>query len=124
INILEAKVLTDGQTPLLDLKFTKVRIPESSLNLKEYVGKDVLVGLRPSEIRVSKNPLGVEQVKVRVEFIEPLGAESIVTLSAGEESLTAVVPPGTPLEIGEEAYMELEGATLHVFDKESGLAIV
>ncbi|MEM4417610.1 MAG: TOBE domain-containing protein, partial [Nitrososphaerota archaeon] len=99
-------------------------IPESSLNLKEYVGKDVLVGLRPSEIRVSKNPLGVEQVKVRVEFIEPLGAESIVTLSAGEESLTAVVPPGTPLEIGEEAYMELEGATLHVFDKESGLAIV
>ncbi|MEM0381379.1 MAG: ABC transporter ATP-binding protein [Nitrososphaerota archaeon] len=124
INIIEAKLLTDGQTPLLDLKFTKVRIPESSLNLKEYVGKDVLVGLRPSEIRVSKNPLGVEQVKVRVEFIEPLGAESIVTLSAGEESLTAVVPPGTPLEIGEEAYMELEGATLHVFDKESGLAIV
>ncbi|MEM2045819.1 MAG: ABC transporter ATP-binding protein [Nitrososphaerota archaeon] len=124
INIVRAKILVEGKNPILDLNFAKIKLSVDIAKIGQYAGKEILVGLRPSEIMVGKVSVGDQPIRAKVEFVELLGAETIVTLSVAGENLTAVVPPETPLEVGDEAYLTLDEATIHVFDPDSGESII
>ena len=79
-------------------------------------------GVRPENVALA-DPGGAQAVPAQVSLLEPLGAETLVTLRIGSAELVARAPasfrqpPGTPLQV------YLQPQHLRLFDAGSGAAI-
>jgi sn-glycerol 3-phosphate transport system ATP-binding protein len=81
---------------------------------------DVTVGIRPEHLTAAKG--GDAALPLRVELIEPLGAETLVygRLSGDGAELTARVHGEAALEPGATLNLTVEPRHLHLFDRASG----
>ncbi len=103
-----------------------------SLNVSEFreqlgderLGSELVVGVRPSNIAVSKQKSGSDDVQAEVYATEPLGSETILDLKVGDDIVKAVVPPTFTSRTGETVYVAIDMDRIHVFDKQSELTLV
>ena len=83
-------------------------------------GKTVTFGVRPEDIALGGT------VPARVVVLEPLGAETLVTLSIGHdnavEMVTRVAPDAAPAP-GTQVSVTINAQKTHLFDRETELAI-
>ena len=77
--------------------------------------KDILLGIRPEDV-----VLGGEGMPARVESVEFLGADTVVTCLLGTQALTARVPGRASLEPGAAVRAGWRAEHAHVFDAASG----
>jgi multiple sugar transport system ATP-binding protein len=125
-----AKVTMDGETPVVDATDFKVRLPLTrAAALAAYVGREVVLGIRPQSIfPASVAPPAVQQqgnrVRTTVEVIEPTGAVSTLFLQAGTHSLVAEVDAEANPTEGEALDVYLDGGALHLFDATTEQAII
>ncbi|TAG04130.1 MAG: sn-glycerol-3-phosphate ABC transporter ATP-binding protein UgpC [Betaproteobacteria bacterium] len=85
-------------------------------------GKPVTFGIRPEDITVGGN------IPARVVVLEPLGAETLVTLAVGDAQSTPVemvtrVSPNLNLKPGEAITVSMNPAKTHLFDPTTELAL-
>ena len=112
----------DGQT--VKLPEDKATAPE----LAEYIGKEVVVGLRPEAI--SDEAKAVEaapeaSIEVDVDVTELMGAEIYLYLKAGEETnLIARVSSRSKSRAGDKIKVAFDMSRLHVFDKDTERYII
>ncbi len=95
--------------------------------LKDYVGKDVVMGIRPEAIYVSGDQsVGDEavDVDVKLDVLEPMGNEIFVYASTNEHDIVARVTPQHLPEPGSNMSLTFDKSKLHFFEKESGNAIL
>jgi multiple sugar transport system ATP-binding protein len=80
-------------------------------------------GVRPENIGLQ--PQGGDDVRVdaRVALLEPLGAETLVTLSVGAAEMVARFPASFREAAGTPITVHLPPQHLHLFDAESGQAL-
>jgi sn-glycerol 3-phosphate transport system ATP-binding protein len=81
-------------------------------------GSPVTLGLRPEDLR----PAGGGTVHLRVELVEPLGADTLVHghFAAMGSDVTVRLPGNAPIKAGETLTLAADPARVHVFDRESG----
>ena len=111
------KVYVDG---------TKYDVPE----LNEYVGKKVIVGIRPEAM--SDDPGKVEEsvangstVNVDVDVVERLGAQTYLYTRAGEISITASVDPIHSIAaVGDTVTIAIDNDRIVFFDPETENSII
>ena len=75
--------------------------------LKDYVGKSIILGIRPEDFEDASFESGVpddRRMRVEVDLTEPLGADVLVYF--GTEA-TGVVPSAVSAEVGEDASVRL-----------------
>jgi multiple sugar transport system ATP-binding protein len=75
--------------------------------LKDYVGKTVILGIRPEDFEdaaLSSDVPGDRRVKVKIDLIEPLGAEVLVYFGT---AATGVVSSAAEADVGEDAAVHL-----------------
>lgn len=95
-------------------------IPKVEKNLQLQVD----VGIRPEHLRlVDGEIVSSGCVKGEVIAVEPLGAETHLTVKIGEERLRIRHPGFASFRAGEHVTIRLEGAPLHLFDVDSGARI-
>ena len=98
--------------------------PASAARLREHAGKDVVLGIRPEDLRVANGAdpaeLGFEAL---VEVTEQLGSEILLDLKAGPGQMVAAVEPTVPAKVGDKIRLALNPDRLHFFDAESEAAI-
>ena len=82
-------------------------------------GQRVIVGIRPEHIAHAADG-GIEAV---VEAVEPIGHESIVYATAGQERITAIFNPESTPRSGEPIEMAIDSSRLHLFDAETEKAL-
>jgi ABC-type sugar transport system ATPase subunit len=84
--------------------------------------ESVLVGLRPEAL--AWLPPGQESdtgvVSGTASVVEPLGAETLVTIELAGHALHARVPPRSVRHAGESVRLAVAPEALHLFDSESG----
>jgi multiple sugar transport system ATP-binding protein len=80
----------------------------------------VVLGVRPEAIRPHPGTIGFDGV---VEFVEPLGYESVVTVRAGGTSVTLRVEANATPSVGQVLSCGMEPAGLHWFDADAGLRL-
>jgi multiple sugar transport system ATP-binding protein len=86
-------------------------------------GQAVTLGIRPEHI--ARDAGGVNApVNANVDVVEPIGHESIVYASAGEERLVAIFDPHETPRLGETIALSIDAEKVHVFDRETGKAVV
>ncbi|MFT9057827.1 MAG: ATP-binding cassette domain-containing protein, partial [Ethanoligenens sp.] len=139
MNFLDAKLVEkDGQTIVEfgdissatpDGKYTVV-LPGGKVkgsNIKEYVGKDVILGIRPEHLHdegifLSAAEQGI--VDAHVDVTEMMGAETYLYLTIAGQSVTARVSPRTPVKPGDDIQIALDVNKIHLFDKETEKVIL
>jgi len=93
------------------------KIPEAAINAS------VLVGIRPENVMVSQKAVA-SSVKARVDVVEYLGEERILTLSLGGKILKVIVPINFLTQELEDVWLTAAPEDIHIFDEKSGEALI
>ena len=107
----------------------QIIVPESKVNdeLAHYVGKEIILGVRPESIHdeemyLSNASTGI--IDCQVEITELMGAETYLYLLCEGIPLTARVSPRSTARSGDEIKVAIDPNRIHIFDKETEKAIV
>jgi multiple sugar transport system ATP-binding protein len=98
-----------------------LRLPRDPGPVRDYLGRDVILGIRPECIAEADRRFGAGgsdsvQLDAAVEMTEPTGAETIVVLRLGGERVLGRVAPDVKLTPGRPARFTLDLRTLCLFD--------
>ncbi|HHW01167.1 MAG TPA: sn-glycerol-3-phosphate ABC transporter ATP-binding protein UgpC [Clostridiaceae bacterium] len=107
-----------------------IRLPEGKakkLEGTDYIGKEVVLGIRPEHIReeaiyIESMPDSV--IEAKVDVVEMLGAETYLYMTMGNTSLTARVNPRTTIKAGETVKLAIDANRIHMFDKDTERVIM
>ncbi len=127
MNFFSATLRKEDGKMFVDGGSFSVLIPESRNSVyMPYAGKQVIFGVRPEDIH---NPefaapgIVAQPVKSKVDVTELMGNEITVYLKTGEHSFVARVDPRSRYHINDEVEMVFNMDNMHIFDKETELAI-
>ena len=149
MNLVLAAVDADGDGVAITIGSQRLAIPASRLadspRLREYAGRDVIVGIRPEILEDAALSTGGAQASlpVRILLKEGLGSEVVVhahldarapavKTAQGENTLLgegdgvvviARLDPRTTVALDTEAQLTIELERLHFFDPETGLSV-
>ncbi|MBP2444338.1 ABC transporter ATP-binding protein [Rhizobium leguminosarum] len=82
-------------------------------------GRDLILGIRPEALRTEGTGPSIEAI---LEVAELTGPELVVTALAGNQHLTACLPPRTPIRDNEKLTLFFDEEAIHLFDPETGLS--
>lgn len=80
-----------------------------------------MLGIRPEDVHAG-DAAAATSVRMRLNRVEPLGQELLVSARAGDHEVTARLSPaaaGAPLAPGQEISLSFDTEALHFFDPET-----
>jgi multiple sugar transport system ATP-binding protein len=130
MNFIEAKVSEQDGKVVLNVEGDVIPLPTDRAAIVKnggYVGKDVIMGIRPENI--DDDPEFLEKhkdaiVEAKVEVTELMGSETYIYLVKGKSNLTARVAGTSKAKTGDTIKIGMDTSKIHVFDKESEQTIV
>lgn len=125
MNLLDAVVGKDGSDITLTFDGFVIALPEEKARLLEaggYVGKTVILGIRPEDLHddaayLEASPKSVFEATIRV--YELLGAEAYLYFDINDTNCTARVNPRTTARPGDTIKLAMDLNKVHVFDKDT-----
>jgi multiple sugar transport system ATP-binding protein len=97
--------------------------PQKSKQLAGYKHKQIVVGIRPEDLKVTGEHSPGKTIQGTVEVVEPIGNETYVDFNAGSFSLIAAVGRKSQIKAHSNLVVEPSMDNLHLFDVENGKAI-
>jgi len=108
---------------LVDLGGVHVTLPQL-LAQRAGQAKNHVFGIRPENLTLSpRNVLDEVALPAKVVISEPLGAETLVTFQVGDTELVARCSASYKAQPGGAQTLYLTPAAMHLFDKDTGLAL-
>jgi ABC-type sugar transport system ATPase subunit len=80
----------------------------------------LVLGIRPEHVKLGSAPAGFLQGHGTVQMLEPLGAETLVTLTIGQQALICRADPHIAVKLGDELVVSLDLQQLQAFHVETG----
>lgn len=123
MNFMEGKIETPTTVSILTkegrfpLKF-KGEVQE------KYVGKDVVVGIRPEKIKVFPERKKKEKIPCVVEVVEPIGENKILTVRLDDTELKILTRRQTEAEVGQTVFLGVNEEDVHIFDRDTEEALL
>ncbi|HBT38654.1 MAG: Carbohydrate ABC transporter ATP-binding protein, CUT1 family [Thermotoga sp. 50_1627] len=128
MNFLNAVVVAESGGIWIKTSGFKVKvIKEHEPILEPWIDKEVIFGIRPENIfdkLFAIAPQPENTITGTVDVVEPLGSETLLHVTCGEDSLVARVDPRTRAKEGEKIDLVFDMNTIHVFDRETQKAIL
>jgi multiple sugar transport system ATP-binding protein len=132
MNFFDVKLVREGNSVYATFGDNKVLIPQgkvAKLTDESYIGKEVVLGIRPEnihdeEVFLANAPKAL--IDVNVEVVELLGSETFLYLktSGKEDNLIARVDPRTVSRAGDSIKVAFDTNHLHFFDKDTEQTIL
>ncbi|OUP10475.1 sn-glycerol-3-phosphate ABC transporter ATP-binding protein UgpC [Collinsella sp. An2] len=129
MNFIDATVGEKGGKTTLSFGKNTITVPEAkAAALKPYQGKVVVAGIRPEDV-VESNEYAEgrrlsEPIDAAVTVYELLGSEAMVYADVDGGSVSSHVSAANPARSGSRIEVAFDVDKLHVFDKQTELAIV
>ena len=89
--------------------------------LKQYDGRELILGIRPEHLTLSSP--APKNLPVLVELVEALGNETYLSVRLGDTPLQVRIAPDRLARIGEQLMLAIAPEKIHLFDPETGSAI-
>ncbi len=124
MNFIPATVEMDGEVPCFRLA-QDVRLPLTPARAGEFkssAGRKLLLGIRPEHMhrqRESGQQAGFEPLPVRIEIVEPMGANTLINFHVGETSVLARLDAYANEQPGKEFTLLIDMNRTVVVDPES-----
>jgi multiple sugar transport system ATP-binding protein len=127
MNLLAARLEAADGALRLRLGEVALALPEAQSGaLARQAGQAVTLGVRPEDL-YELPPPGLEErtvaLPVRVDAVEPLGAETLLVLRFEGEELIARIGRDTALRSGDRVAIALDAGAIHLFDPTTGGAL-
>lgn len=116
MNLIEVRVL--DEKGMVATEAFRFEVPAIAEKLKEYIGKEVIIGIRPEDMY--RDARGIE---FHIEAVELLGNLMVAYLRRGRVSLAVQFSHGD-LHEGEAVTVSFNSDMVYGFDKSTGKAIV
>jgi multiple sugar transport system ATP-binding protein len=138
MNLVRSRLVSREGAPAVELGPHRLPLPDSLLarrrSLAEYVGREVVVGIRPEDIEDAAYVGAAPpewQLVATVAVAEPLGAETIAHLHLNggrkdvldEAALVARLHPRTSAEAASSLRIAVDAERLHFFDPDTEAAL-
>ena len=107
-----------------------VKLPEekaAKAELKPYIGKEVVLGIRPEDIfddAASLSAMSTATVSSDVVVTEMMGSETYLYLKIAGEQFTARVNQSSTTQAGDSVKVAFNMSHAHIFDKDTELTIL
>jgi len=126
MNIMKSTIRESGGRLVADEGDFTVALEGNVANtMRPYLGKDVLVGIRPEDMVVTDKAAQGQTLTARVEVVEPLGAEILLYVSTKQhESIIVRIPPHHVFKVGDSATLKPALEKIHFFDLETESAVI
>ena len=120
MNFLDAKVTSDCALDLGQAGIVKLPTEKAS-KLKGYVGKTVVMGIRPEHLNDDPEVIAksTATLDATIEVYELLGAEVFLYFTINGANMTARVNPKTEARNGSKVKFAIDVDKIHIFDKET-----
>ena len=122
MNIFRGDIDSEG---LLEIDSVKMHIDGSDihpvLKQKGYFGKEIIIGVRPENFKISRKCVGseVEGFETTVQLYELLGAEALVHVRFGGKNVIMKINSRDVYQVGEEVVVSFDPSHIYFFDKET-----
>lgn len=109
---------------------TPITIPEGKNGisaLDSYVGKEMLLGIRPENLHdeaVYMDSPTTSVIDATVDLAELMGSEIYLYVTSNDTKLIARVPPRSKAKDGEIIKLAIDCTKIHLFDKETEKAVL
>ena len=129
MNMVDAVVDVKGSDAYLKVGKTSIKLPAAKAKKLidgGYNGKTVVMGIRPEDLKDDAEAIaaaGEAALESKIEVYELLGAEVYLYFTIEGSNFTARVNPRTTARTGDTVKFALDLEKIHVFDKETELAI-
>jgi multiple sugar transport system ATP-binding protein len=125
MNIAVAKIVEEGGKIIAkEAGFTVTLTGDIADKIKPYVGKEILMGIRPEDLEFTTKPLAGNNLKAKIEVIEPLGAETHLFINTSDHSVIARTAPDNIFKVGDEVNFTPNLEKIHFFDLETEISIL
>jgi len=132
MNFFNVHLSREGQDVVASFGDNKIVVPQKKVSKftdESYIGKDVVMGIRPENIHDDEEKLAkyaTATIDVDVEVTELMGSETYLYLSTtGKDgNIIARVDPRTSSKAGSKIRIALDTDHLHFFDKETEKTIL
>ena len=134
MNFIESKLSKTGDDYFVEFgseagSTYKIKLPAEKNKdncLEAYVGKDIIMGIRPENIHneedlVAQYKDGV--IDADVEVTELMGAETYLYMNCEGQAINARVSPTSTARPGDKIKVALETDKIHLFDKDTEITI-
>ena len=128
MNFLPCQIVEENGRIFVDTGGFEILLPESmAAQVKATSEKEFIFGVRPEDITKK----GAEEkpseksanFKAKVNVIETLGKETYLDITSGENTMTAIVSPNTPVTPHETIDLKINMNKIHLFRKKDGEAV-
>jgi len=96
-----------------------LRAPLADATLAAQGGREVVLGVRPEDLRV-----GGGDLEAVAELVSPLGSEQYVNARLGDVELVLRVDKDVTVAPGDRLPLGVDPRRLHVFDKQTGESLL
>lgn len=130
MNFIEAKVSEQNGEVVLSFDNETIILPKDRADIvkeKSYIGKTVIMGIRPENIDDGVDFLEKHKnsvIEAQVEVTELMGAETYIYMSKGNTNIVARVNGSSTAKAGDKIKIALNTNKIHIFDKETENTIV
>lgn len=127
MNFFNATLVGEEGKLIVDTGDFRVEIPDERKQVYgDYVGKEVVFGIRPEHVHAPQftppDILG-QPMQATVEVIELLGHELHLYLTSGKNNFVGTVDTRFLVDVGNKIDLVMDMKNMHLFDKNTELAI-
>jgi ABC-type sugar transport system ATPase subunit len=123
MNFVDAPIGAAGSTIRLKSGVTLAGPAGRHAELAQLAGRSVVFGIRPEHLSFGAHGPDVVGVATKASMVEPLGSDTLVTLSLDGAEMTARFPPEAGVRVGDTVELGIAMSRFHLFDPESGQAL-
>ena len=130
MNFINGTLEKKGDDVFFNFENNAIKLPADKANnpaLQEYIGKEVVAGLRPECIHDEPMQLAAladSTVDAFVDVTELMGAEIYLYLNIGETNLIARVSSRSASRAGDTIKVAFDTSRLHIFDKDTERCVI
>ena len=118
MNMLDGTLIEKNGKKFIDLGVKTYKLSNRFNNLKKAKTTDVVLGIRPEHISISKEDVGIS-IKAKVDIVEDMGREFNAYLRVNEKTIIVITKSIEDLEIGNEVNLVFDDKRIHVFNKQT-----
>jgi multiple sugar transport system ATP-binding protein len=127
MNFFDGTLVGEENKMFIDTGDFRVEVPGDRKNIySDYVGKEVVFGVRPEHVHAPEfappDTLG-QPVQATIEIIELLGHELHLFMNTGKFSFVGTVDTRMDAQVGNKVEVLFDMNNMHLFDKNTELAI-
>ncbi len=124
MNFMDATLNKSGDSYTLQFGAFNIPLPAGkgdAAKLDSYVGKTVIMGIRPEDFLAELDNGAV--IEADVDIAELMGSEINLHLNCQDNHLVVRLPSSCRVKSGDHIKLALKAEKIHLFDKESELAL-